>query len=65
MRRNARNNYQIMHVELVFPNPRPLKGKGENTAMRVYKTEKNPTALVTQEWGLGGCCPGLRVSLGF
>lgn len=29
VRMNARNNYQIMHVELVFLHPEPLKGKAK------------------------------------
>lgn len=29
VRMNTRNNYQIMHVELVFLNPEPLKEKAK------------------------------------
>lgn len=61
---NTRNNYQIMHVELVFLNPEPLKENSENTATRVYKTEKVPVDPITQGLGEGGLRLWLRVSLG-
>lgn len=59
---NARNNYQIMHVELVFLHPEPLKGKAKNIAMRAYEAN-NPTALVTGGGGpalVGGLRAGVR-----
>ena len=58
---NARNNYQIMHVELVFLNPKPLKGKAK-TQRHVWKKQKDPYSSGPRMGG--GLLPWLRVSLG-
>lgn len=61
VRMNARNNYQIMHVELVFLNPKPLKGKA-TTQQRAHLKQKEPRSSDPKMGG--GLLPRLRVSLG-
>lgn len=46
VRMNARNNYQIMHVELVFLHPEPLKGKAKTQRQECIKQTNNPVAWV-------------------
>lgn len=57
VRMNARNNYQIMHVELVFLHPEPLKGKAKTQRRECIKQTNNPVAWVAGGGGgVGHSC---------
>lgn len=60
VRMNARNNYQIMHVELVFLNPQPLKGAAKTQGRESIKQADDPLAWAPL---LGRLLLRLRVSL--
>lgn len=63
LRMNARNNYQIMHVELVFLNPKPLKGKAKTQLRECIKQKKTYSSGHPRVGG-GGLLLWRRVSLG-